>query len=93
MATKKAGGTVYNGRDSQAKRLGVKLFGGEVASAGAIIIRQKGNKYFAGSNVSQGKDYTLYSLVDGVVEFVEKKRKRFDGSVRVATYVSVAPIA
>lgn len=93
MSTKKAGGTVYNGRDSQSKRLGVKLFGGEVTNAGGIIIRQKGNKYFAGQNVAQGKDYTLYALIDGVVSFVQKKRKRFDGSIRLATYVSISPIA
>lgn len=93
MATKKAGGTVFNGRDSQAKRLGIKLFGGEVTLAGGIIVRQKGNKYYAGRNVGQGKDFTLYALTDGVINFSQKKRKRFDGRTSLVTYVSVDPIA
>lgn len=93
MSTKKAGGTVFNGRDSQAKRLGIKLFGGEATPAGGILVRQKGNKYFAGKNVSQGKDFTLYAKVSGVVSFHEKKRKRYDGSTRLATFVNIEPMA
>ncbi|MBI4835676.1 MAG: 50S ribosomal protein L27 [Candidatus Abawacabacteria bacterium] len=93
MATKKAGGTVYNGRDSQAKRLGIKLFGGEATLAGGIIVRQKGNTYFAGKNVGQGKDFTLFALVAGTVSFQEKKRKRFDGRTRLVTYVNIDPVA
>jgi len=69
MATKKGGGSSKNGRDSQAQRLGVKLFGGESVSAGGIIIRQRGTKYLAGANVGIGKDHTLFALVNGTVEF------------------------
>lgn len=69
MAHKKAGGSTRNGRDSQAKRLGVKLFGGQHAAAGSIIIRQRGTEYHAGSNVGMGTDHTLFAKVDGVVLF------------------------
>jgi large subunit ribosomal protein L27 len=69
MAHKKAGGSSRNGRDSQSKRLGVKAFGGEPISAGAIIVRQRGTKVHPGVNVGIGKDHTLYALVDGKVEF------------------------
>lgn len=89
MSTKKAGGTTENGRDSRAKRLGVKLFAGQTTKAGGIIIRQKGSKYFPGQNVGVGSDFTIFALKDGVVSFQEKKRRRFDGSVRVQTYVNV----
>ncbi|MBP6084889.1 50S ribosomal protein L27 [Candidatus Gracilibacteria bacterium] len=92
MATKKAGGTTFNGRDSVAKRLGVKLFAGQVTTAGGIIIRQKGNKFYPGSNVAQGKDFTLYALVDGEVSFQEKNRKRFDGRTYKRVFVNITPI-
>jgi large subunit ribosomal protein L27 len=69
MAHKKAGGSSRNGRDSQAKRLGVKAFGGEPINAGAIIIRQRGTKVHPGVNVGMGKDHTLFALVAGRVEF------------------------
>jgi len=69
MAHKKAGGSSRNGRDSHSKRLGVKAYGGEAISAGAIIVRQRGTKVHAGVNVGMGKDHTLYALVDGKVEF------------------------
>jgi large subunit ribosomal protein L27 len=69
MAHKKAGGSSRNGRDSQSKRLGVKAFGGEPITAGAIIVRQRGTKVHPGVNVGIGKDHTLYALVDGRVEF------------------------
>ena len=78
MAHKKAGSSSRNGRDSQAKRLGVKAFGGELISAGSIIARQRGTRIHAGDNVGVGKDHTLFALVDGHVEFAvkgEKKRK------------------
>jgi large subunit ribosomal protein L27 len=78
MAHKKAGGSSRNGRDSQAKRLGVKSFGGEVVSAGSIIVRQRGTRIHPGVNVGLGKDHTLYALVDGRVQFATKgsdKRK------------------
>ncbi|MBP9743323.1 MAG: 50S ribosomal protein L27 [Burkholderiales bacterium] len=69
MAQKKAGGSSRNGRDSNPKMLGVKVFGGEAISAGSIIVRQRGTKFHAGKNVGMGKDHTLFSKVDGVVEF------------------------
>ena len=72
MATKKAGGSSRNGRDSEAKRLGVKAFGSELIPAGSIIVRQRGTKFHAGSNVGMGKDHTLFAKVDGYVEFAVK---------------------
>jgi large subunit ribosomal protein L27 len=75
MAHKKAGGSTRNGRDSQSKRLGVKLFGGQTATAGNIIIRQRGTKFHAGNNVGQGKDYTLFAKADGVIKFETKGPK------------------
>lgn len=69
MAHKKAGGSSRNGRDSQAKRLGVKVFGGEAINAGSIIVRQRGTRFHAGENVGMGRDHTLFALVDGKVEF------------------------
>ena len=72
MAQKKGGGSTRNGRDSQPKMLGVKAFGGEVITAGAIIVRQRGTKFHAGTNVGIGKDHTLYALIDGQVSFAIK---------------------
>lgn len=72
MAQKKGGGSTRNGRDSQPKMLGVKVFGGQQISAGAIIVRQRGTKFHAGSNVGMGKDHTLFALVDGAVSFAIK---------------------
>ncbi|MDE2047022.1 MAG: 50S ribosomal protein L27 [Betaproteobacteria bacterium] len=72
MAQKKGGGSTRNGRDSEAKRLGVKRFGGELVSAGSIIVRQRGTKFHAGPNVGTGKDHTLFALVDGHVKFEVK---------------------
>ena len=69
MAQKKGGGSTRNGRDSQPKMLGVKVFGGQQITAGAIIVRQRGTKFHAGSNVGMGKDHTLFALVDGAVSF------------------------
>jgi len=74
MAHKKGGGSSKNGRDSNAQRRGVKVFGGQAVSAGNIIIRQCGTKFHAGSNVGLGKDYTIFSLIDGVVKFEDKNR-------------------
>lgn len=71
MAHKKAGGSSRNGRDSAGRRLGVKLFGGEQAKGGAIIVRQRGTKVRPGENVGMGKDHTLFAKTDGVVEFRE----------------------
>ncbi|WP_297724211.1 50S ribosomal protein L27 [Limnohabitans sp. Rim8] len=72
MAQKKGGGSTRNGRDSKPKMLGVKAFGGQLISAGSIIVRQRGTKFHAGSNVGQGKDHTLFALVDGHVSFAVK---------------------
>jgi large subunit ribosomal protein L27 len=69
MAQKKGGGSTRNGRDSQAKRLGVKVYGGQAINAGSIIVRQRGTEFHPGVNVGVGKDHTLFSLVDGTVSF------------------------
>ena len=76
MAHKKAGGSSRNGRDSQSKRLGVKKFGGETVVPGNIIVRQRGTKYYPGSNVGMGKDHTLFALTDGRVAFRDGKLGR-----------------
>ena len=81
MAHKKGEGSVKNGRDSNSKRLGVKIFGGQPAIAGNILVRQRGTVYHPGKNVGVGKDYTLFALSDGVVEFRKGKQNR--------TFVSV----
>ncbi len=83
MAHKKGAGSSRNGRESESKRLGVKLFGGQTAKAGNIIVRQRGTQHFPGVNVGMGKDHTLFALIDGKIEF---KRKRNNKS-----YVSVLP--
>ncbi len=83
MAHKKGMGSTKNGRDSESKRLGVKLFGGEQARAGNILVRQRGTKHHPGDNVGIGKDHTLFALTDGTVEF----RKRGKGR----SFVSVKP--
>ena len=72
MAHKKGGGTTRNGRDSESKRLGVKVYGGQVINAGGIIVRQRGTRVHAGENVGVGKDHTLFALVDGKVQFCTK---------------------
>ena len=73
MAHKKGEGSVKNGRDSQSKRLGVKIYGGQSAAAGNIIIRQRGTVYHPGKNVGLGRDFTIFALTDGVVEFKKTK--------------------
>jgi large subunit ribosomal protein L27 len=75
MAHKKGQGSVRNGRDSVSKRLGVKRFGGEVVSAGSIIVRQRGTKFVPGLNVGVGRDWTLFALVDGKVKFDQNSRR------------------
>ncbi len=72
MAHKKAGGSSRNGRDSESKRLGVKVYGGEAISAGAIIVRQRGTQFHPGDNVGMGKDHTLFAKIEGKVQFAEK---------------------
>ncbi len=76
MAHKKGEGSTSNGRDSNSKRLGVKLFGGQSAKKGNIIVRQRGSRYHAGTNVGIGKDWTLYALADGIVTFKKSKGNR-----------------
>ncbi|MEK7460270.1 MAG: 50S ribosomal protein L27 [Patescibacteria group bacterium] len=80
MAHKKAGGSAQNLTDSKAKYLGTKLYAGEFAKAGSIIIRQRGTKILAGENVGIGSDHTLYALKEGTVEFSEKRKGNFDGT-------------
>jgi large subunit ribosomal protein L27 len=75
MAQKKGGGSTRNGRDSQPKMLGVKVFGGQTISAGAIIVRQRGTRFHAGPNVGMGRDHTLFALTDGQVSFAVKGPK------------------
>lgn len=75
MAHKKGQGSSRNGRDSNAQRRGVKRFGGQQVTAGSILVRQVGTKFFAGKNVGQGRDYTLYALIDGVVQFDQGGRR------------------
>lgn len=82
MAHKKAGGSTSWGRESQSKRLGIKIFEGAVAKKGCILVRQRGTKLHAGKNVERGGDDTLYSLVDGFVHFTRMMKKKFDGHLR-----------
>ncbi len=84
MAHKKGVGSSRNGRDSESKRLGVKLFGGQTVKAGSIIVRQRGTTHNPGENVGLGKDHTLFALVDGTVEFKKKRDNK--------SYVSVKPV-
>ena len=84
MAHKKGVGSSRNGRESESKRLGVKIYGGQFARAGNIIIRQRGTKHYPGENVGIGKDHTLFALIDGTVEF---RRKRDDKS-----FVNIVPL-
>ena len=76
MAHKKGGGTTRNGRDSQGQRLGVKKFDGEIVRPGSIILRQRGTRIFEGTNVGRGRDFTLYSLIDGTVKFEQQTRAK-----------------
>lgn len=91
MAHKKAGGSTALGRDSNSQRLGVKLYSGEWAKPGAILVRQRGTKYHPGLNVRRGKDDTLFSTVLGVVKFSKKKLKKFNNDLKTSTIVNVMP--
>ena len=84
MAHKKGVGSSKNGRESESKRLGLKIFGGQFAKAGNIIVRQRGTRHNPGENVGIGKDHTLFALVDGIVVFTKKRENK--------SYVSVTPI-
>jgi large subunit ribosomal protein L27 len=81
MASKKAGGSTKNGRDSQSKRLGVKRFGGQQVLPGTIIVRQRGTQFHLGNNVKMGRDHTIYSVIEGVVKFERENKLRFKVSV------------
>ncbi len=83
MAHKKGMGSSRNGRDSESKRLGVKLYGGQQVTAGNIIVRQRGTKHFPGINVGMGRDHTLFALTDGIIIFKKKRNNK--------SYVSVEP--
>ena len=85
MAHKKGAGSSRNGRESESKRLGVKVYGGQMAKAGNIIVRQRGTVHHPGNNVGIGKDHTLFALIEGTVEFKKKQNNR--------SYVSVKPVA
>ena len=84
MAHKKGAGSSRNGRESESKRLGVKIYGGQFAKAGNILVRQRGTKHHPGENVGLGKDHTLFALIDGTVKFMKKKDNK--------SFVSVEPI-
>jgi large subunit ribosomal protein L27 len=84
MAHKKGVGSSKNGRESESKRLGVKIFGGQLAISGNIIVRQRGTKHYPGDNVGMGKDHTLFALSNGIVEFRKKENNR--------SFVSVTPM-
>ncbi len=81
MASKKAGGSTKNGRDSNSQRLGVKVFGGESIRSGGIIVRQRGTKFHIGKNVRLGRDFTIYSVIDGKVAFERLDKQRMKVSV------------
>lgn len=89
MAHRKAGGTVKNLRDSNPKYLGIKLTHGEKAKSGSIIVRQRGTAFMAGTNVSLGKDHTLFALKDGIVKFGSRRKTSFNGSTTVKKVVNV----
>ncbi len=85
MAHKKGAGSSRNGRESESKRLGVKMYGGQIVKAGNIIVRQRGTRHNPGENVGMGKDHTLFALIDGTIEFRKKKDNK--------SFVSVNPIS
>ena len=93
MATRKAAGSAKNLTDSKPKYLGTKLYAGENAIAGNIIVRQRGTKIMAGKNVGLGKDHTLFALVDGKVKYTDKRMTHFDGSIKRKKIANVEPIA
>lgn len=91
MAHKKAGGSTRLGRDSNPKYLGVKVSDGQAIKAGGIIVRQRGTKIHPGKNVKRGKDDTLFATITGKVKFTQKKRSRFDGSLKMTKFANVIP--
>ncbi len=91
MAHKKAGGSTSLGRDSVAKRLGVKLYDGQFAKAGSIIVRQRGTRIHPGRNVKKGGDDTLFATVNGFIKFTKRKMRKYDGDLRLTKIVNVLP--
>lgn len=91
MAHKKAGGSTSYGRDSQGQRLGVKLYGGELAKIGSIIVRQRGTAIRPGANVKKGSDDTLYAMAAGMIKFTDKKVKRYTGAFKTVKFANVVP--
>lgn len=89
MAKTKSAGSTRLGRDSTAQRLGVKLFAGQIAKPGSILVRQRGTKFLAGKNVRRGSDDTLYSITSGIIQFKTIRKKGFDNSQRIAKFVEV----
>jgi len=89
MAKTKSAGSTRLGRDSQPKYLGVKLFGGQKVKEGQVVVRQRGTRFFAGKNVKRGRDDTLYALKSGIVQFVTKRKKGFNGAQRIVKVVNV----
>lgn len=92
MAHTKSGGSTKNVRDSKPKYLGVKLFDGQTAQAGSIIIRQRGNKFYPGKNVREGRDHTLFATTEGKVKFSTKRKTRFDGKTKRVAMVDVVTV-
>lgn len=91
MSHKKAGGSSAYGRDSQAQRLGVKRYEGQIVRAGNILVRQRGTKIRPGTNVMLGKDHTIFAIIDGVVKFTQKKIKKFDSRLVSTKFIHVLP--
>lgn len=91
MAHKKAGGSTSLGRDSQSKRLGVKIADGALAKAGEIVVRQRGTKIFPGNNIKRGNDDTLYATISGIVKFTRKKVRKFNGNLKPRKFVNIVP--
>jgi large subunit ribosomal protein L27 len=91
MAHTKAGGSTRLGRDSEAKRLGVKKFGGQIVKSGNILIRQRGSKWAAGVNTGVGKDDTIFAMTDGVVKFKQKTKVSFTGKKQRKTIINIVP--
>ena len=91
MAHKKAGGSTAYGRDSHGQRLGVKLYAGETVKIGNIIVRQRGTKVRAGTNVRMGKDDTLFAIAEGIVKFTQRRVRRFTGAFKDVRFAHVVP--
>lgn len=93
MAHKKAGGSTRLGRDSNPQYLGTKVGNGQQVRSGMVLVRQRGTKIHPGQNVRKGKDDTLYAVISGTVSFTQKRRRRFDGTLKPAKFVNIVPAA